>query len=97
MICAGSYICFHDALTFNGTGYRGEDFIDGFSYWPDFFARVFLGYLLYDLVIMLVFRQASAHPAARRTNADRLSSAQCGTVCLIASISQRSISSHSKG
>ena len=54
--CAGSCFCFHDALTFNGTGYRGTDFIEGFSYWPDFFARVFLGYLLYDLVIMLAFR-----------------------------------------
>ncbi len=57
----GSCICFHDALTFNGTGYRGAEFIDGFSYWPDFFARVFLGYLLYDLVIMLVFRRASCY------------------------------------
>ena len=52
-------MCFHDALTFKGTGYHGADFIEGFSFWPDFFARVFLGYLLYDLVIMLTFRWAS--------------------------------------
>ncbi len=49
-------MCFHDALTFDGTGYRGAEFIDGFSFWSDFFARVFLGYLLYDLAIMLTFR-----------------------------------------
>ena len=53
---AGSCLCFHDALTFNGRGYRGIDFVEGFSFWPDFFARIFLGYLLYDLVIMLTFR-----------------------------------------
>lgn len=52
-------MCFYDALTFNGVGYRGGDFVLGFSYWPDFWARVFLGYLVYDLVAMLAIRCAS--------------------------------------
>ena len=49
-------MCFYDALTFEGRGYSGAEFVVGFSYWPDFWARVFLGYLGYDLIAMLAIR-----------------------------------------
>lgn len=49
-------MCFYDAWTFNGSGYSGGEFVLGFSYWPDLWARVFLGYLIYDLVAMLAIR-----------------------------------------
>ena len=81
-MCAGSCVCLHDALTFHGTGYRGTDFIEGFSFWPDYFARVFLGYLLYDLVIMLAFRQASASPARSNTRTLSVWFCAAGTVTL---------------
>lgn len=49
-------MCFYDALTFEGRGYSGADCVLGISYWPDFWARVFLGYLVYDLIAMLAIR-----------------------------------------
>ena len=53
---AGSFACFYDALTYEGRGYRGAEFVLGFSFWPDFCARVFLGYLTYDLIAMLAIK-----------------------------------------
>eukprot|EP00884_Botryococcus_braunii_P004604 jgi/Botrbrau1/14144/Bobra.182_3s0085.1 len=47
----GAYLCFMDSLRYK----RREDIVHGYSWPPDFFARIFIGYLIYDLVFMLIF------------------------------------------
>ena len=47
---AGSWFCFRDSWTYSRTGNIFE-----YSFYPDFFARIFLGYLIYDLSNLGIF------------------------------------------
>ena len=47
---AGSWFCFRDSWTYSRTGNIFE-----YSFYPDFFARIFLGYLIYDFSNLGIF------------------------------------------
>jgi len=56
---AGAWVCLAESR-----GYSREQLVRGYTWGPDFYARMFLGYLVYDLASMLIHFRELGDPTA---------------------------------